>query len=416
MLETRTRSAEVNWFGWRLVVVGFLALAVSFSVRAVLGLAMPAIARELDWSYTGLSAVGAGALIVMAAASPLAGRVIDLSGPRVLMSSGLLLIGLGAAVVAAASSAFVFAVGFGLVAALGFTAVATNVVASAVAKAFDRGRGLATGIATAGATGGQLLVVPAVAVVMQSGSWRIGFAALAGAAAVLAILAWATLRHNTTGEAARADGDQSLVAGVGELLREPVFHLLFWSFLLCGFTTTGVIETHLLPYAAFCGFPPLPSATAYGVLSAVNLAGMVGAGWLADRVNRPRLLAAIYVGRAFTFLLLIQLAAGTPDLALLYAFAVVFGIFDYSTVPVTVSLAASHLGVARLGLAMGLISGGHALGGAAGAFLGGALRDGLGRYAELWTGSLVLSGVAGVLALLLSNQPPERADARPAIA
>lgn len=261
-MQGQTRSAEVNWLGWWLVVIGFVALAVSFSVRAVLGLAMPAIARELDWSSTGLSAVGAGALIVMAAASPLAGRVIDLSGPRALMSGGLLLVALGAGVVASTSSTFAFALGFGLIAAL-------------------------------------------------------GFAALAGAAALLAALAWGTLKVGRMAEAAGTGGDQSLAAGVGGLLREPVFHLLFWSFLLCGFTTTGVIETHLLPYAAFCGFPPLQSATAYGVLSAVNLVGMVSAGWLADRVNRPRLLGLIYIGRALAFLLLIQFAVGTPDLALL---------------------------------------------------------------------------------------------------
>jgi hypothetical protein len=92
--------------------------------------------------------------------------------------------------------------------------------------------------------------------------------------------------------------EASMLSGVRALIRAPAFHILFWSFLICGFTTTGVIETHLLPYASFCGFPPLPSASAYGVLSAVNLAGMVLAGYLVDRVHRPLLLASIYLIRA----------------------------------------------------------------------------------------------------------------------
>ena len=70
------------------------------------------------------------------------------------------------------------------------------------------------------------------------------------------------------------------------MLATPAFHILFWSFLACGFTTTGVIETHFLPYAALCGFPPLPSAAAYGVLSAVNLLGMIVAGWLTKKLRR----------------------------------------------------------------------------------------------------------------------------------
>src|SRR3546814_5863423 len=82
------------------------------------------------------------------------------------------------------------------------------------------------------------------------------------------------------------------------LARSPAFHAIFWSYTICGFTTSGVIETHLMPYAALCGFPPVPSATAYGLLSGVNLIGMIVAGWLSDRVHRPRLLAAIYLIRS----------------------------------------------------------------------------------------------------------------------
>ncbi|NIR29176.1 MAG: MFS transporter [Gammaproteobacteria bacterium] len=47
------------------------------------------------------------------------------------------------------------------------------------------------------------------------------------------------------------------------LLRSRVFQLLFCSFTICGYTTSGVIETHLLPYTSYCGIPPVPGATAY---------------------------------------------------------------------------------------------------------------------------------------------------------
>ncbi len=171
---------------------------------------------------------------------------------------------------------------------------------------------------------------------------------------------------------------------------------------ICGFTTTGVIETHLLPYASFCGFPLLPSATAYGVLSAVNLGGMILAGYLGDRVHRPTLLGCIYLVRAASFILLLYVA---PDIRLLYLFVALFGLVDYSTVPVTVGLAASHLGIRRIGLAMGLISGGHALGGAFGAFLGGWFYDVSGDYGWLWTGSVALSVLAGLLVFTLRDKP-----------
>jgi hypothetical protein len=53
-----------------------------------------------------------------------------------------------------------------------------------------------------------------------------------------------------------------------------------------------------LPYTSLCGFGPVPSAIAYGVPFALNLAGMIAAEWLSDRVHRPQLLAIIYAARA----------------------------------------------------------------------------------------------------------------------
>ena len=163
-----------------------------------------------------------------------------------------------------------------------------------------------------------------------------------------------------------------------------------------------MIETHFLPYAAFCGFGPVPSATAYGVLSAVNMLGMIGAGWLADRMNRVALLAAIYLLRGLTFVILMNVGA---DYEMLMLFALLFGAVDYATVPVTASLVASHLGLRVMGLAMGLIAAGHAIGAALGAFMGGYLFDLGQHYDGLWLGSLALAFGAGLMVLLLRDRP-----------
>lgn len=388
--------------GWLLVGVCFLALAISFSARAVLGLVMPDLEREFGATRSTISAVGAAALIVMAVIAPAAGVAIDRFGPRLLFVSGLLAIAIGSQWLALSSQTYEFALAFGGVSAVGFTLVATNIAAAAIAKHFDANRGLATGIGTSGATAGQLAIVPLVALIAQGGNWREGFQALALGALVFGAATFVVLR----GGGGPKSASRSVQGGdVASLVRNRAFQLLFWSFLLCGFTTTGVIETHFLPYAAFCGFPPLPSASAYGVLCLINLFGMIGAGWLADRWHRPMLLGVIYVARAIAFLLLINVFGAAPDVTLLFVFAILFGIFDYSTVPVTVSLAATHLGVERLGLAMGLISAGHAVGGAAGALMGGALFDALGRYAELWIVSLLFSAIAGLMILFLPDQP-----------
>ncbi|KGM30514.1 hypothetical protein P409_32560, partial [Inquilinus limosus MP06] len=73
---------------WILVGIGFTALALSFSVRAVLGLSMPAIETELGWDRAFLSGAGALALCVMAAMAPVMGVAVDRHGPAACWPAG----------------------------------------------------------------------------------------------------------------------------------------------------------------------------------------------------------------------------------------------------------------------------------------------------------------------------------------
>jgi len=393
---------------WTVVVFGFLALSLAFSSRAALGLIMPVWQTEFDWSSSYISGVGASALVVMAIVAPFAGRLVDRRGSQFTLNLGMGLLGIGCAIVALMNGKLMFVVGFSGFCAVGFGIVATHVVATAVTRSFSANQGLATGIGTSGATGGQFLIVPMIAALLAFASWRWSFGALSLASLALIPCIRMSMRADSPSDnpVKSDEAPSSMMQDFAVIVRQPAFHLLFWSFLICGFTTTGVIETHLLPFASFCGFPPIPSATAYGLLSLVNLMGMIATGWLTDRVNRPMLLAAIYMLRALTFILLGSLPGSSIEM--LFVFAVFFGAVDYSTVPVTASLVASHVGIKMMGLAMGLISAGHALGGAMGAFVGGYIFTATGNYDLVWTGSIWLAVGAGLLALFLKVQPANR--------
>lgn len=400
----RQPESQPSLLPWLVVGFGFLALALAFSARATLGLVMPIWTQELGWSRSFISGAAATALLVMAAVAPFAGRFIDRHGVRLTLALGLALVGGGCLLVAATSNALVFLIAFSGLSAIGFGIVATHVVSTAIARLFDRNRGLATGIATSGATGGQFLIVPLVAVVLATFSWRWSFLAIGIGCFALIPLLWWTLAEKQESVASPTDrmAASSLSADVSSIIRKPAFHILFWSFLLCGYTTAGVIETHFLPYASFCGFGPVPSAAAYGTLSAVNMLGMIGAGWLTDRMNRVVLLGSIYLLRGLTFIILMNVGASYE---MLMVFAVLFGAVDYATVPVTASLVASHLGLRVMGLSMGLISAGHSIGAAAGAFMGGYLFDLTLQYDWVWLSSIALAVGAGVMVFLLRDQP-----------
>ncbi len=384
---------------WAIVGFGFLALAIASSGRATLSLLMPVWQREFDWTSSYISGVGAAALVVVAIVAPFAGRLVDRMGPRFTLNFGLGMLGIGCGIVALMNGKVMFVIGYGIFCALGFGIVASHVVATAVTRTITHRPGVAVGTATSGATGGQFVIVPLIAVILSFASWRWCFGALSLASLALIPCIRAMMPGPSAETASRGKDGSSFAQDFGFIIRRPAFHALFWSFLICGFTSSGAIETHFLPFADFCGFPPLQSATAYGVLSLVNLFGMIGAGWLTDRVNRPMLLAAIYGLRALTYIILINLP-GT-GIEVLFMFAIFFGVVDYSTVPVTASLAASHIGIRVMGQTMGMISAGHALGSAAAAYLGGYLLDTTGSFEMLWLSSLWLLLGASLLALLV---------------
>lgn len=391
------------------ISLGFVALALAYSSRASVGLMMPIWERDLGWSRSFVSGGVALALIVMAVLAPVAGRLVDLQGSRNALTLGLAVLSLGSGLMSGADSGIAFLFAFGGLSAIGFGLIATHVVSTAVEQQLDRNQGLGISIATSGATAGQFLIVPLIAVMLTSLSWRWSYAALALACAGLAVAIHWILPSGTRSvdtPATAAAPTLSLGADIKLILKNSTFHLLFWSYFICGYTTSGVIETHFLPYAALCGFAPVPSATAYGLLSAVNLAGMILVGWLTDRVNRPLLLGGIYVVRGLTFILLVNVGADYDTLLL---FAIGFGLVDYATVPVTASLVASHIGLRVMGLAFGLISAGHQIGGAIGAYLAGYLFDVYAQYTWVWWSSFWLAVLAGILVFVIRDPRPAQA-------
>jgi MFS family permease len=250
----RTKSTLPSFLPWLVVGFGFLALALAFSARATLGLVMPIWTQELGWSRSFISGAAATALLVMAAVAPFAGRLIDRQGVRITLVAGLALVGGGCLIVSATGHSLLFLVAFSGISAIGFGIVATHVVSTAIARVFDHNRGLATGIATSGATGGQFLIVPMIAVVLATFSWRWSFFAIGIACLVLIPFLWRALAMNEAPAEELADRtvSSSLSADILAIVRKPAFHILFWSFLFCGYTTAGVIETRDCLWHALC--------------------------------------------------------------------------------------------------------------------------------------------------------------------
>jgi MFS family permease len=183
-------------------------------------------------------------------------------------------------------------------------------------------------------------------------------------------------------------------------IRSLDFWLLAGSFAICGLTTSGLFQTHLIPHGIEHGFSEMTMAYALGVMGATDILGTIASGWICDRFGARRPLAFYYFFRGISVLLL-PLAASQWSLML---FAVLYGLNWVSTVPATSALAADLFGKQNVGTVFGWIFFSHQMGAAIASYGAGVLRVWMGDYqlAFLIAGAAAL--VAAGLALNVREQ------------
>lgn len=416
------RIVKENPRGWVVVAVCFFALSVVSATRSSLSVVMPSLQSEFGWSRGFISSAAAWGLVTMAVTAPFSGNLLDKWGPRTIFVVGLFTTFLGLTLTAFIAAPWQFLASFSLLAGIGFGTVAKSMVAATVAFHFTERRGLAMGISAAGSTAGHIALLPSLAFILTVFGWRWGYVFLGMSCLILIPFVWKLIGNSAGPLRTRAGAGaapEALAVRLRYLFRQPTFVLLLISYTICGFTTAGVVETHLIPYVVSCGIPIMVGATAFGVLAAFNMVGMAIAGYLADKMHRPLLLGTIYVIRGLSFIILMLIPS--YDARLVFLFAAMFGLFDYASIPVTTSLVASHLGLRIMGLTLGVLGMFHAGGAALGAFLGGFLYDLFQTYDWVWIGSIGLSLTAGIMAFAIrenagaEDEPSATARVAPAM-
>ena len=152
------------------------------------------------------------------------------------------------------------------------------------------------------------------------------------------------------------------------------------------------------------------TATAFGVLSLVNMVFTTLSGAVSDRLGYARLLGWIYAGRAVTLVFLVF----ARDPASLFVFAVAFGIVDFSTVAPTTALSTVLFGRRSAGTVFGLVALSHQLGSTLGSYAGGVVHDLTGSYTAFFLAAAALSGAAAFMAWAISEAPAPRPETVPA--
>lgn len=383
-------------FALFLVFLCFLFGLVSRGLHDSFSVFVPAIEGELGWTRSQVSSIYAFGMIGIGFGGPFVGLLFDRFGPKRLAVAGMIACAAAISIGARADALWQLQASVGLLYGLGVVALGAVLQTAILSRWFsDR---LTTAIAVGySANGfGMMVFSPLVQTLIDQGGFRFAYQVL-GIGLAIAILPVVFLpwRRIATGNPAivGAAAGKSAADGptLGDALRGFPFWSLTWSFCL---TSVGIyaLTPQVVALLVERGFKSLEAASLYGLTGVLMPFGMIGIGYLADRIGR-RLALTLAYGSTILGVTALTLVQGPSDIVYVLAFALFFGISIGTRGPIIARLSMRYFAGSQQGRIYGSITVGMGVGGALGAFLGGEIHD--------WTGGYfgVLSLSIGALAL-----------------
>jgi MFS family permease len=416
------------FYGWFVLAAGFFVLFISTGARNGLGFFVIPMSEELEWSRGTISVAFAIGWLANGITQPLIGRIYDRYGARPVISVSLLVVGACAIVLSGTSSLWFLIVVYGIVMSVAAGGASLVTIHAVVAKWFYRRRGMAMSIVTSGASAGALVLAPFTAYLILWAGWRMTWGVLGAMVLLLGVpIALLLIRDDPRDVGEVPDGDaqeptptaptaaESRPRGPLEVdywrdsYRSPPIWQLSGAYFVCGMTT-AIISFHYVPFVLDQGFSLGTAGLAFGLMSGLNVVGVLGVGVLSDKMSRKYLLGIVYGVRGLAYAMLI-LAPGALGL---WGFAVIAGLSWVASAPLTSSLTADIYGLRTLGTLGGMTTFAHQMGGAVSIVMGGVLYDVFGSYDIPFAISGSLLVAASILAFSVAEKRySARYQARP---
>ncbi|MBA2526264.1 MAG: MFS transporter [Pyrinomonadaceae bacterium] len=403
------------FYGWFMVAVAATGLFMGYV--PIIGFSFSVffkpLSHEFNWSRAEISLGFSLSLLVLSAALPVVGRMVDRFGARkiILPAAGFFGLGLVAFYFLTASLWHFYAIYIFLgVAGSGTAAVPYYKV---ISHWFDRRRGMALGL-TMGGAGMGFFVMPTLSyALIATIGWRMAYVVIGIAVVAVTIpVVGLFLRETPQRMGLLPDGDlvthgvSAPVArdGGGVTAREAWHSATFWvmctSLFLVSVALNGCL-IHLVPLLTDRGISPQSAAFAASLLGGATLLGRVSTGFLLDRFFATNV-AICFFGVAALGVLMLW-AGVTGPLSFLVAFLLGVGIgAEGDIMPYLVS---RYFGLRAFGEIYAYILAVYTLGAVVGPLLMGVGFDSTGSYDSVLIPFLVLT-LAG--AALLTRLGPYR--------
>ena len=404
-------------YGWAMIAVTFVTALVSAAAVGAPGVFIVPLQKEFGWSTAEISSAMSIRFVLFGLMAPFAAALMNRYGLRHITLIALLVVVVSLLLSLGMTQLWQLVALWGVAVGIGTGMTALVLGATVATRWFNERRGLVIGILTASAATGQLIFLPLLASITERADWRWALALMCVMLAVAALGVALVMRDRPADLGLRPYGDASdapivhptpntapiMAAALGALrdaARTRVFWILFATFFICGASTNGLVQVHLIPMCLDFGIPQMQAAGLLAAMGVFDFIGTIASGWLTDRYDNRHLLFWYYGLRGLSLLALPFTDFTFYGLSL---FALFYGLDWIATVPPTVRLTAAKFGPERAGLVFGWIFAGHQLGAATAAFGAGLSRTVLLSYLPAFFAAGLLCIVAAGIVLLISR-------------
>lgn len=411
------RQTSGLFYGWWIVAAGIWiqAITTGFLMQAF-GAYVVVMQQEFNWSRTAFSIAFSAQQAESGLLGPIQGWMLDKWGPRMVMTAGMVLLGLGFLAFSQINSLWTFYATF-LFMAVGVSMAGFKSIGATVVNWFHRRRSTAMGIVHVGMGIGGLMV-PAVAVSLSTYGWR----ATAFGSGVLVLFLGVPLaqvfRHTPEQYGLRPDGDvvdddpddDGARAPVDyddrddfsprQAIRTPAFWLISFGHSL-GVLVVGTIMVHAVVHMnESLGYTLTAGASVIALMTTCSIFGNLFGGFIGDRLNKTYLAAGCMIGSGVAIFLL----GWASTLWMVLAFAVIQGVAHGVRGVLMMPIRADYFGRRSFATIMGLSGMIVMIGMMGGPILAGIMADAIGDYRLAFTilGAIVASGS---LCFLFARKP-----------
>src|SRR5688572_17297244 len=324
--------------------------------------------------------------------APLVGYLIDRYGPRPIMVTAVFLAGLGYILLSWADSYASFMIVYLGVICLAFVAGFVHSPLVVANNWFIRQRARAMTVVSAAVPIGGALISPLLAIGVSSIGWRWA-AFLSGCVFLLVCLPLSfqlkrspesigllpdgeATALNESAESSKNTADKNADADFTS--RQAMKTWMFWvlvAAMTARVTCYSAATVHFIPLMVWKGMSEGAAATLLGIFALINLLAHFVLGWIADRVNKPKLLAACHLVPALSVVPLFFDSAHYQ----LWLFAIGFTLLDASF-PIVWATVGDFFGRRHFATIRGMMSFFYMWGSFAGPVLAGLIYDNTQTY------------------------------------